>query len=93
MTNDKQTETNPNPFQEVPIEISVSIGKAHPKIKEMLALCQDDLLTLDKTIDDPVDLFVGNKLIARGALEQIENDTSGKLAVRLIEIISPNDLI
>jgi len=87
------TPNKPNPvanhFEDVPIEISVTIGKARPKIKDMLTLSQDDLLTLDKTIDDPVDLYVGDKLIARGSLEQESGEDSGKLAVRLIEIVSP----
>jgi len=83
--------TPPHPFQEVPIEVSIIIGKAKPKIKEMLALSQDDVLALDKTVDDPVELYVGDKLIARGALEELDEEQGGKLAVRLVEIISQSN--
>ena len=86
MSSSENPDITNSPFEDVPIEISVSIGKARPKIKDMLGLSQDDLLTLDKTMDDPVELYVGEKLIARGTLEQ-DND-QGKLAVRLVEIVS-----
>jgi flagellar motor switch protein FliN/FliY len=44
------------------------------------------VLKLDKTITDPVDLFVGEKLIARGILEEDEEGDNGQLMVRLTEI-------
>jgi flagellar motor switch protein FliN/FliY len=42
---------------------------------------------LDKRVDDPVELFVGDRLIARGELEELEGDQQGQLAVRLTEIV------
>ncbi|MEO0401610.1 MAG: FliM/FliN family flagellar motor C-terminal domain-containing protein, partial [Pseudomonadota bacterium] len=45
------------------------------------------VLTLDKRVDDPVDLFVGDKLIARGTLEEAEGAEDGQLVVRLTEIL------
>jgi flagellar motor switch protein FliN/FliY len=44
------------------------------------------VLKLDKTITDHVDLFVGEKLIARGILEEDEEGDNGQLMVRLTEI-------
>ncbi|WP_420863926.1 FliM/FliN family flagellar motor switch protein [Algirhabdus cladophorae] len=85
------TPNTTHPFQEVPIEVSIIIGKAKPKIREMLSLSQDDVLALDRTVDDPVELYVGDKLIARGALEELPEEPGGKLAVRLVEIIAQTD--
>lgn len=77
-----------NPFTAVPIEITVSVGKARPLVRDLVMLGANAVLTLDKRIDDPVDLFVGDKLIARGMLEEGEEKESGQLVVRLTEIIN-----
>ncbi len=76
-----------NPFTSVPIEVSVCVGKARPLIRELMALGENGLLTLDTRVDDPVDLYVGERLIARGMLEEKEGDASGQLVVRLTEIL------
>ena len=75
-----------NPFTQVPIEITISVGKARPLIKDLLRLGPDAVLPLDKRVDDPVELFVGDKLIARGELQELEGEQQGQLAVRLTEI-------
>jgi len=73
-------------FAKVPIEIRVSVGKARPRLADLLAMGQNDVLTLDQRIDDPVELYVGDRLIARGILEEAEGDSQGMLAVRLTEV-------
>ncbi len=78
-------------FNRVPIEIRVTVGKAKPTIKELLSLTQNAVLTLDKKVNDPVELYVGDKLIARGELEELDGDQEGQLAVRLIEVADLND--
>ncbi|MCK0139578.1 FliM/FliN family flagellar motor C-terminal domain-containing protein [Aliiroseovarius sp. F47248L] len=87
---DTQTSTNSdsaaNPFVQVPIEITISVGRARPTVKELLQLTQNTVLPLDKRIEDPVELYVGDKLIARGELEELEGDPQGRLAVRLTEV-------
>ena len=75
-----------NPFSQVPIEITISVGKARPLVRDMLRLQRDSVLPLDRRVDDPVELYVGDKLIARGELTEVEGDTSGQLAVRLTEV-------
>ncbi|MBY5933639.1 FliM/FliN family flagellar motor C-terminal domain-containing protein [Tateyamaria omphalii] len=76
-----------NPFTAVPIEITVSVGRARPMIRDLVMLGSNAVLTLDKRVDDPVDLFVGDKLIARGTLEEADGDDQGQLVVRLTEIL------
>jgi flagellar motor switch protein FliN/FliY len=44
---------------------------------------------LDKTVDAPVDLFIGDRLIGRGQLEEAEDASLGILAVRITEIVEP----
>lgn len=76
-----------NPFTSVPIEITVSVGKARPLIRDLVKLGNNAVLPLDKNLEDPVELYVGDKLIARGMLEEVEDSDNGQLAVRVTEVI------
>lgn len=76
-----------NPFTSVPIEITVCVGKARPLVRDLVMLGENAVLTLDRRVDDPVELYVGDKLIARGTLEEAEGDASGQLMVRLTEVV------
>jgi flagellar motor switch protein FliN len=79
-------------FLGVPIEVTISVGKARPLVSELVELRRDSVLTLDSKIDDPVELYIGDRLIARGELQEIE-DGSGRLGVRLTEVADfSNDL-
>ncbi|MEH7830271.1 FliM/FliN family flagellar motor C-terminal domain-containing protein [Gemmobacter denitrificans] len=78
--------TEGNPFSQVPIEVIISVGKARPQVRELLKLQRDAILPLDRRVDDPVELYVGDRLIARGELQEMEGDQAGKLAVRLTEV-------
>ncbi|PCD75925.1 FliM/FliN family flagellar motor switch protein [Pseudothioclava arenosa] len=75
-----------NPFTQVPIEITISVGKARPLVRDLLRLKRDAVLPLDRRVDDPVELYVGDRLIARGELTELEGERAGQLAVRLIEV-------
>ena len=75
-----------NPFTQVPIEITISVGKARPTVRDLLKLKAESVLPLDKRVEDPVELYIGDKLIARGELEEVEGEPGGQLAVRLTEV-------
>ncbi len=75
-----------NPFSQVPIEITISVGRTRPQVRELLRLQRDTVLPLDRRVDDLVELYVGNRLIARGELQELEGDQAGQLAVRLTEV-------
>jgi flagellar motor switch protein FliN/FliY len=81
---DNPSETNP--FALVPIEITVSVGKARPLVRDLLKLGQDAILPLDRRVEDPVELYIGDRLIARGELQEMDGEHAGQLAVRLIEV-------
>lgn len=75
-----------SPFAQVPIEITISVGRARPPVKDLLRLGRDAVLPLDRRVDDPVELYVGDRLIARGELTEMEGENAGQLAVRLTEV-------
>jgi len=75
-------------FTSVPIEITIMVGRARPLIRELLKLDENAVLPLDRRVDDPVELYVGDRLIARGELEELEGERAGQLAVRLTEVVN-----
>ncbi len=75
-----------HPLRSVPIEITISVGRARPLVRDLLALTENAVLALDRRIDDPVELFIGDRLIARGELQEMEGGEPGQLAVRLTEV-------
>jgi len=75
-----------HPLNNIPIEISVTVGKARPLVRDLLNLGENAVLPLDKRVEDPVELFIGEKLIARGELQEVEGGEPGQLAVRLTEV-------
>jgi flagellar motor switch protein FliN/FliY len=80
-----------HPLHQIPIEISVTVGKARPLVKDLLALQAQAILPLDRRIEDPVELYIGDRLIARGELQELPGGEPGQLAVRLTEVAStPN---
>ncbi|TQS71799.1 FliM/FliN family flagellar motor switch protein [Rhodobacteraceae bacterium] len=76
-----------SPFTQVPIEITISVGKARPMVRDLLRMQPDAVMALDSRVDDPVELYVGDKLIARGELTEMQGDQAGQLGVRLTEVI------
>lgn len=77
-----------NPFSSVPIEVTVSVGKARPAVRTLLKMGENAVLPLDRRVDDLVELYVGDRLIARGELQELSGDQAGQLAVRLTEIVN-----
>lgn len=75
----------------VPVDVVVSVGRARPAIGELLAMRRDMVLPLSSKIDDPVEIVVGDRVIARGELEEL-GDASGRLGVRLTEVVDVSDL-
>lgn len=75
-----------NAFMGVPVELTISVGKARPMISELLNLSRGAIIPLDSRIDDPVEIYIGEKLIARGELQEVEGET-GRLGVYLTEVV------
>ena len=63
-----------SPFGQVPIEITISVGKARPLVRDLLRMGKDAVLALDRRVDDPVELYVGDRLIARGELTELDGE-------------------
>lgn len=74
---------------DIPLEVSVEIGRTKILINELLQLGQGSVVELDKLAGEPVEILVNQKLIARGEVVVVNE----KFGVRLTDIISPLDRI
>ena len=69
----------------VQIEVTISVGKTRLPLSELIKLEKESVLQLDSRIEDPVDIYVGDRLVARGELEEVSEE-GGHLGVRLTEV-------
>lgn len=70
----------------VPLEISVEIGTAKRKVKDILEFTQGTIIELERQAGAPVDIVVNGNLIARGDVVVIDDN----FAVRITEIVKSN---
>lgn len=91
--NSQSASDTSNPFTSVPIEIFVCVGKARPLVRDLVSLGENAVLSLDRRVDDPVELYVGDRLIARGILEEQADGSSDQLAVRLTEVVDMKTIL
>lgn len=76
-------------IQDVPLQVTVRLGKARMTIKEILDLGEGSIVELDKLAGEPVDLLVNGKLVAKGEVVVIDES----FGFRVKDIISPMDRI
>ncbi len=88
---DKTTEAPKNLdfILDIPLTISVELGRTKMVINDMLQLGQGSVIELEKLAGEPLDVYVNGKLMARGEVVLV-ND---KFGVRLTDIISPAERI
>jgi len=81
--------TNLNLLLDIPLKVTVELGRTQKQIKDILELSQGSIVELDKLAGEPVDILVNNKLIAKGEVVVIDEN----FGVRVTDIVSPWDRI
>ena len=74
-------------IMDVPMQVTVELGRTKKLIRDILELAPGSVVELDKLAGEPVDIFVNTKLIARGEVVVIDEN----FGVRVTEIVSPVD--
>lgn len=70
---------------DIPVQISVVLGKTSMQVHQLLKLGRGAVVELDRKVGEPVDIFVNNRLVARGEVVVVED----KIGVTMTEIIKP----
>ncbi|TDF98218.1 flagellar motor switch phosphatase FliY [Paenibacillus piri] len=82
-------DTNLNLLLDIPLKVTVELGRTHKVIKDILELSQGSIIELDKLAGEPVDILVNNKLIAKGEVVVIDEN----FGVRVTDIVNQWDRI
>ncbi|HYC76857.1 MAG TPA: flagellar motor switch protein FliN [Planctomycetota bacterium] len=72
---------------DVTVPVTVSIGSVGKTVSEILALTPGQVIDLDRAAGDPVDLFVHDRLVARGEVVVVGD----RYGFRVTEIVPPSD--
>lgn len=73
-----------SPLGDVPLTLSVRIGRVRRSLQELSQLEEGSLLVLDSKVDTPLELVVDGRVIAKGQLVEEED---GNLGIKIIEVI------
>ncbi len=74
---------------DIPLDITVELGRTSMRIKDLLQLGQGAVVELTKLAGEPMEIFVNGKLFARGEVVVVNE----KFGVRLTDIVSPAERI
>ena len=75
------------PVFDVPVNISAVLGRAHLSVAQLLQLAQGSVLELDRKVGEAIDIYVNNRLVARGEVVVVDE----RLGVTMTEIIKDGD--
>jgi len=74
---------------DIPLKVTVELGRTQVMIRDLLQLGQGSVLELDKLAGEPLEILVNGKLIAKGEVVVVNE----KFGIRLVDIISPIERI
>ncbi len=78
---------NLNMLLDIPLQVTVELGRTNRSVKEILELSSGSIIELDKLAGEPVDILVNKRLIAKGEVVVIDEN----FGVRVTDIISRTD--
>ncbi|MGK3123014.1 flagellar motor switch protein FliN [Pantoea rwandensis] len=74
-------------IMDIPVKMSVELGRTKMTIKELLRLSQGSVVALDGLAGEPLDILINGYLIAQGEVVVV----SDKFGIRITEIITPSE--
>ncbi len=83
------TETNMDVILDIPVTLSMEIGRTEISIQNLLQLNQGSVVELDRLAGEPMDVLVNGTLIAHGEVVVVNE----KFGIRLTDVISPSERV
>ncbi len=74
---------------DIPLQLTVELGRTRLLVKDLLELNQGAVVELGKLAGELLDVYVNSKLVARGEAVVVNE----KFGVRLVDIVSPNERV
>ncbi|WP_022846293.1 MULTISPECIES: flagellar motor switch protein FliN [unclassified Desulfurobacterium] len=72
---------------DIPVEISVEVGNTEMTLEDILNLHPNSIVELDRHINEPVDIKVNGKLVAKGELYVVED----QYGIKITQIVTPEE--
>ncbi len=82
-------EANLDVILDIPVTISMEIGRTHISIRNLLQLNQGSVVELDRLAGEPMDVLVNGTLVAHGEVVVVNE----KFGIRLTDVISPAERV
>jgi len=86
---DEGKEANLDLILDIPLSVTVELGRSKMLINDLLQLGQGSVIELTKLVGDPLEVLVNNKLVARGEVVVVNE----KFGVRLTDIVTPMERV
>lgn len=86
---DELTQRNLALIMDIPLKVTVELGRTKMIVSELLNLGQGSVIELNKLAGEPMEVLVNDKLVARGEAVVVNE----KFGVRLTDIISPRERV
>lgn len=76
-------------IMDIPVTLSMELGRTRMSIRELLQLSQGSVVKLDRPAGDPLDILVNGCLVARGEVVVVNE----RFGVRITDILSPEERV
>ena len=86
---DIQTHQDLDFILDIPLELSVELGRSRMLVNDLLQLGQGSIIELNKLAGEPLEIYINTKLVARGEVVVVNE----KFGVRLTDIITPMERV
>jgi len=84
---DPENQINPEVLQNISVTMSIEVGRAMIKIKDLMRLTQGSVVELDRIAGEPLDLLINNTVVAQGEVVLV-NDRYG---IRLTRVVPASE--
>src|SRR3546814_10990632 len=81
-TNAKELEA----VYDIPVQVSAVLGKANMQVSQLLKLGRGAIVELDRKVGEAIDIYVDNRLVARGQVVGVEEDRKGVVAGKGVSV-------
>lgn len=72
---------------DIPVQVSAVLGRTTMQVSQLLKLGRGAVVNLDRRIGEPIDVYVNNRLVARGEVVVVED----KLGITMTEIVKSDN--
>lgn len=84
---DRESAKNLDLVMDIPVQLTVELGRTRMPIRNLLQLAQGSVVELDELAGEPLDVFVNRCLVAQGEVVVVNE----KFGIRLTDIITPSE--